>query len=199
MIKDWAKKLSIKDLIMYILIVIILVIAVIYVFQKKDINKIDTANLTTTSTSSKDTTTNKTTSTSKVIPFKNVTSRCNFRVTYPTIYTGITMPFTVKGILDKADTSKGCLWNELDSRAGDAEIFYNKNGEGWKSAGAAVPIITRIVPGGATTTMAFTVSFNLYVKALGLKSGTPIKIAFTELNIPPQPNPDTFDFQVSLK
>lgn len=183
-------------------VIIIIALSVYFLGSSKESakNESEEKNQPTIST----TTTNtpvKTTTTTKTVPAvaKNVTNKCNFRVTSPAMYSSVSMPFTVKGILDKADKSKGCDWHELDSRAGDAEIFYNRRGEGWKSAGTSVPIITRIVPGGASTTLAFSVSFNLYTQALGLTSGTPIKIVFTELNIPPQPNPDVFDFQVTLK
>ena len=132
-------------------------------------------------------------------PSEKMVSKCNFTVTSPAILSEVSMPLTIKGILDKADTTKGCMWNEESSRAGEAELFYNKNGEGWKSAGTSVPITVSGVPGAATTTLTFSASFGLYTKALGLASGTPLKITFTELNIPPQSNPDTFDFQVSLK
>ena len=133
------------------------------------------------------------------IPSENMVSKCNFTVTSPTIFSKVSIPLTIKGILDKADTTKGCMWNEGSLRAGEAELFYNKNGEGWKSAGTSVPIIITSVPGASTTTLAFSASFGLYTKALGLASNTPLKIMFTELNIPPQPNPNTFDFLVSLK
>ncbi len=126
-------------------------------------------------------------------------SKCNFKITSPVMYSNVSMPLVINGILDKADTSKGCLWEERLSRAGEAEIFYNRNGEGWKSAGTAVPIMTKSIAKAATTTLAFSVSFNLYTNALGLKSGTPLKVVFTELNIPVRPGPGTFTFPLTLK
>jgi hypothetical protein len=202
-IKDWIKKISVKDWFIIFLTVIVLAFVLTYLSSKKDVESdmsdiASTTLIATTSTSTTSTVKTKTT-TPKVIPSTNVISRCNFKVTSPTMYSSVSMPFTVNGLIDKEDTTKGCMWNENLSRAGDAEIFYNRNGEGWKSAGTAVPIITRVVPGGATTTLSFTVSFNLYTKALGLTSGTPIKITFTELNIPVQNNLDFFEFQVKLK
>ncbi len=192
---DFIKNMDNK--VKYSIAVIVVIILGLFLFGG---NKNSTDNKTVS-----EATTTKTTSTSKTVvkvpvgPSKNVMNRCNFRVTSPTMYSSVSMPFTVTGILDKADTTKGCIWDENASRAGNAEIFYNRRNEGWKSAGTAVPIITRVVPGGATTTMAFSVTFNLYTAALGLTSGTPIKVVFTELNIPEHANPDSFDFLVSLK
>lgn len=201
------KQINTKDLVIYILAGVIVIGGTFILWNKKDnvtTDVLDTqeesvATTTTSATVTKTPAKTTTTSAPKVIPSKNVTSRCNFEVTSPVMYSSVNMPFVVKGILDKANTSTGCMWNENASRAGDAEIFYNRRGEGWRSAGAAVPIMTTSSPGAATTTLAFSVSFNLYTQALGLTSGTPIKIVFTELNIPPQANPDIFEFQVTLK
>lgn len=201
MFKDWAKNLSQKEKIIYSLVVVVLVVGayLVLVDNKPKVEVKEDVVATTTTTVTPKNTAPKTVTTAPKGPSKNVMNRCNFRVTSPEMYSAVNMPFTVSGILDKADTSKGCMWNENATRAGEAEIFYNRRNEGWKSAGTAVPIITKSVPGAASTTMSFSVSFNLYTTALGLTSGTPIKIVFTELNIPVQTNPDIFDFQVTLR
>ena len=187
---DWVK---------IVLIAIVLIFALIYFWQKGNSNKTINAqnNAQTTASSTIKKTASNSKSSSSVAT--NVTSKCNFKVTSPAMYSNVSMPFTVKGTLNTADTKEGCVWNQNASRAGDAEIFYNKGGSGWQSAGTSVPIVTETIPGVASTSMTFSASFNLYTKSLGLTSGTPIKIVFTELNIPPQPNPDTFDFLVYLK
>lgn len=197
-IKDFIKKISMIGWIKIAVIVIILIGAIVYVSQKQVVIN-NTNNIVATTT--KATSTNKTTTSTKTAPAvaKNVMSKCNFRVTSPAMYSSVSMPFTVAGLLNTTDTTKGCVWNMASSRAGDAEIFYNKNSEGWKSAGTSVTIMTTFAPGMPTTTVAFSIPFNLYTQALGLKSGTPIKIVFTELNVSKQTNPDTFDFQVVLK
>ncbi|MFA5652120.1 MAG: hypothetical protein WC933_02030 [Candidatus Paceibacterota bacterium] len=197
-LKDSIKKIGIIDWIKFALIAIVLIAGSFYIFQKADVKKVDTSNNVATTTTK---TTPKTTTTVKTQPavLKNVTSKCNFKVVSPVMYAKVSMPFTVSGILDKSDTTKGCMWGETTSLAGNAEIFYNKNGTGWVSAGSPVSILTKGTPGMPSSYLSFSVSFNLYVTALGLQSGTPIKIVFTEFNIPVKPNPDTFDFLVSLK
>src|ERR1035437_7805096 len=120
---DFIKKISAVNWIKIAVIVIILVGVIIYVSQKKETIKVDTTKVIATTT----TTTNKTTTVVKKVPtiVSNVTNKCNFRVTSPAMYTKVTVPFTVKGLLDTADTSKGCMWTIESSRAGTAEIFYN--------------------------------------------------------------------------
>lgn len=195
---DFIKNMN--DKVRYSIIAVVIIILGLFIFGGENKNSVTNSNdnkAVSEATTTK--TTSKTVVKAPIGPSKNVLNRCNFRVTSPAMYSSVSMPFTVTGILDKADTTKGCIWDENSSRAGDAEIFYNRRNEGWKSAGTAVPIITRVVPGGAATTMSFSVTFNLYTAALGLTSGTPIKVVFTELNIPEHANPDSFDFLVSLK
>ena len=199
----FLKNIKMIDWVKIGVIAIVLISGIIYFSQKKD--NTEKTNTTATTTVSTTNTTSNTTVKKATLPVvtnataKNITSRCNLKITSPALNSYVTFPFTVKGILDKTDTTKGCDWNELASRAGDAELFYNRNGEGWKSAGTSVPIITSTTPGGATSTLAVSISFNLYTQALGLTSGTPLKIVFTELNIPEQPNPDKFEYQVYLR
>ena len=198
----FLKNIKMIDWIKIGVIAIIVISGIIYFSQKKDATENNTTATTTATSTTKTTNTPAVKKTTPVVTnttAKNITSRCNLKITSPALNSYVTFPFTVKGILDKADTTKGCDWNELASRAGDAELFYNRNGEGWKSAGTSVPIITSTTPGGATSTLAISISFNLYTQALGLTSGTPLKIVFTELNIPERTNPDKFEYQVYLK
>lgn len=195
----FLKNIKMIDWVKIGVIAIVLISGIIYLSQEKDVTEENITATTTTTSTTNTPTVKKTTPVVTNTTAKNITSRCNLKITSPALYSYITFPLTVKGILDKADTTKGCNWNELSSRAGDAELFYNRNGEGWKSAGTSVPIITSTTPGGATSTLAVSISFNLYTQALGLTSGTPLKIVFTELNIPEQVNPDKFEYQVYLK
>jgi hypothetical protein len=207
--KDFIKKVSLADWIKIILLIIVIIIGCVIIFSQNSNSSLQKTNTgiqaTTTATTSAPVKTTAssakkiTTTTSSSSVAKNVTSKCNFKVTSPTMYSSISMPFTINGIIDKTDTHESCIWNEAYSRAGEAEIFYDRNGEGWKSAGTQVPIITSSIPGKASTTLAFSASINLYTAAFGLNKGTPIKIVFTELNISDAPNPDTFDFIAYLK
>lgn len=190
---DFIKKISAVNWIKIALIAIVLIGVIVYVSQKKEVGKIDTTNsVATTTTSAK--TGSKTTSATAA----NVTSKCGFKITSPTINSGINVPFTVSGTVNKLNVN-GCIWNENNARAGLAEIFYNRNGEGWKTAGVSVPVYTSSIPGAPTTTVAFESTFNLNRTALGLGAGTPVKIVFTELNNPVQANPDNFYYLVYLK
>lgn len=190
-------KLNKKDLVIYVLIAVILIIGLFYLFPKKNIKTTGTNSVVATTTTK---TSTKTTGTKTVSPVAtNVMNKCNFKVTSPEINSRVTVPFTVYGLLNNADKSEGCMWASNGDLAGNAEIFYNKDNQGWKSSGTSVPIVIKGIPGGATSTLSFSVPFTLYAAALGLKSGTPIKIVFTEFNIPVQATPDTFNFQVYLK
>jgi hypothetical protein len=210
-IKEWFKKVCPIDmcksmtLCKYFVIIVVATTIIVYFLQSKSDDIIDVTpdqdNEVATSTNTIKPITNKTSVVSAITtPSKYSSSKCNFKIITPQIYSKITIPLSIKGILDKADLSNGCTWNENLSRAGQAELFYNRNGEGWKSAGTSVPIITSsLFNNTSTTTLAFSVSINLYTQALGLTSGTPIKIVFTELNILENKNPNTFEILYSLK
>jgi hypothetical protein len=195
---DYLKKISAINWIKIAIIAVLLIGGIVYFSQKKTTdNKTATQNnnsQVTTDTSATKTTVSK----PKPATAANVTTKCGLKITSPAINSSVDVPFVVKGVIDTLNV-KGCVWNESNARAGEAEIFYNRNGEGWRSSGTSVPIITSNIPGSPTTTLAFEASFNLNRTALGLGSGTPVKIVFTELNIPPQPNPDNLYYLVYLK
>ena len=185
----------------YIILIIVVLTMFAYLFQNKNLdiaNENVVATSTTTNTSSS-TITNTEKASVKTTPTYKTTTKCNLKITSPVAYTKVSMPLIVSGLLDVTDIKEACKWNAAYSRAGNAELFYNKNGEGWKSAGAAVPIFTSSYAPISTTTLKISVSLNLYVKQLGLASGTPLKIVFTELNIPERSNPNTFDYLLYLK
>ena len=200
-ITNWFISLSKKDKITYGVILVLIIIIICFSIQgkKNEVKTTDVSNNSVTSTNTNTNTTN--TKTVKTVPTvaRNVMNKCNFKITSPEINSSVSLPFTVKGVLNKADLSKGCVWKDNLTNGGTVEIFYNKNGMGWVSAGTAAQITLFTTPGVATSTLSFTLPLNLYANALGLGSGTPIKLVFTEFNIPAQQYPDTFDFTVYLK
>lgn len=134
----------------------------------------------------------------KKVVVSSYASKCGLTVTSPAIGSKITFPLTIKGTIDNSKASKlGCSWNVVSSRAGDAQIFYDLRNQGWTAPGVAVPMITST--GAVASTTAFSVGFNLYAKNIGLTSGTPIKITFTELKSLDNTKQDTFDLLVYLK
>ncbi len=198
------KKLNTIDWIKIILVAVVVIFAAFYIIKNNSTNttknsetKISTSTVSTSPSKSNTVTAKTSITNTSGAGTVNTTSKCNFKVTYPTIYSAVSVPFTVSGILNLSDTSKGCMWSQNLSRAGDAQIFYDKNGTGWMPAGTSVPIITSA--GNSTTTLDFSSEFNLNATALGLTSGTPIKIVFTELNVMSKPNPETFEYEVYLK
>jgi hypothetical protein len=199
------KKLSKMDWIKIILVAVVVIFAAFYIIKNNSTNttknsetKISTSTVSTSPSKSNTVTAKTSITNTSGAGTVNTTSKCNIKVTYPTIYSAVSVPFTVNGILNLSDTSEGCMWSQNLSRAGDAQIFYDKNGAGWMPAGTSVPIIESGT-GNSTTTLDFSVSFNLNATALGLTSGTPIKIVFTELNVMNKPNPETFEYEVYLK
>ena len=128
----------------------------------------------------------------------NTSSKCGLTVTYPLPGSKISFPLTIKGVIDNSKASKlGCSWNQVQSRGGLVQAFYNLNNNGWMAPGIPVSIITGT--GATASTTAFTAQLNVYTTNLGLSSGTPLKITFTELNEINDVNPDSFDMYVYLK
>lgn len=114
---------------------------------------------------------------------------CNVTISYPKANTAVTFPLTIKGSLDVLN--KNCTWNEGSLKAGTLEVAYNIKGTGWRTPGIAVPINIDNTS-QSTTTLNFTSTVNLPATALGVVSGTPLRLTFTELNISNNPAPRTF-------
>ncbi len=166
---------------------------------------------TTTDSGSKDNvsvttptgTTDKTTTT-KPKPVTTTTTstnggKCNLVITYPKAGAYVAFPLVVTGYIDTSNKS-GCSWYQNQLRAGDVQISYNLRNQGYLASGVPVPIITN----GSASNPAisnFQVSLNLATTPLGITTGTPIKLTFTELNVAgnPNPSPDHFDLNVYAK
>ncbi len=125
-------------------------------------------------------------------------SKCGFKITYPAPGASVSFPLTIKGTIDHTDAQKnmGCTWNEIQGRAGSAQLFYNFNNSGWKSQSIPVPIITSGTQ--VASTSAFSVSLNFLNQGVGLPSGSKMKITFLENEVGIT-NPKTFDFYVYFK
>ena len=184
---------------------IILLIIVLWVFISKGSSSpsntnINQATSTTVVPASTQTSTHAATPATAKITEGTTSGICNFVVTFPKANQAVTFPLTIIGYIDQAK-STGCLWNENLSRAGTVEVSYDVNGAGWQVPGVPVPIIANGSLGTAqsTSTLAFTAPVNLQTAVLGLRSGTPVKFTFTELNVTNVPNPDTFSEIVYLK
>ena len=121
---------------------------------------------------------------------------CNFKITYPTPNSSITFPLTIKGEISLLK-KYNCEWSQNQTLGGTVQIFYNLRNSGWKSPGIPTKINTS--SSVSTSTLALSAPVNMYASALGLPSGTPIKLVFTELNIENNPNPKTFSFIVYLR
>lgn len=187
-------------LIICITLCILLIAVVVNYLWKNNMNSASENNNVSTTSVAINSAINTNASTTKTILNTVPTKKCNLKIISPTLYSKVTMPLMVTGILNTTDIKEGCLWNNADSLAGYAELFYKKTGDtAWKSAGVPVPMLINSYPGLATTSLKVSVSLNLYVKPLGLISGTPLRIIFTELNILDKPNPNTFDYFIYLK
>lgn len=200
------EKINLKLIKNLFLIIIFLILALILVisFKKESLPVNNTDQAAISSSTSTDSQTNATTTTKKTTVTTNtsnvtkvLTEMCNLKITYPTAYSKITFPLTIKGNVDLSK-NYDCKWSENLSRAGSVQIFYNLKNTGWKSPGIPTEIYTAS-SGGSTTTLALTAPVNMYTAALGLPSGTPIKLVFTELNIKNISNPKTFSYIVYLK
>ncbi len=156
--------------------------------------------LSTTTTNISTTTTSKATI-NKPKTTTLLSSKCNFKITYPTAGSIVEFPLTIKGTIDRSDTNKyECIWEEIFTRAGTVQLFYNLRNSGWKSPGVAIPIVTSATTyTSSTSTITFSVGLNFFNAGIGLPSGSPIKITFIENNEKPHSPLDSFDFFVYLK
>ena len=127
-----------------------------------------------------------------------VSGMCGLRITSPVIYAHVGFPLTISGIMSFAQAQKdGCSWNTELSNAGSAELFYNLRNQGWTSSGTTVPV-TMANTGASTSTLSFTTTMNLYTTALGLTSGSPLKVVFTD-NPVHETTPHSFTFYLFVK
>lgn len=196
--KYLQNNLVVKAIISVVVLLILILIIGTYVNKVSKRSVLNEQGAVVSTSTESATTSNVIGTKAKTVPMPVLTygSKCGFTITSPALNTRISFPVVIKGIID--DSSKlNCSWNHVENRAGTAQSFYNLKNQGWKATGIAVPIITS---GGPTaSTSAFTVSLNAYSSALGLTSGTPIKIVFTEQPALNVKTPDTFDVIVYVK
>ena len=193
-----------KVILKTIIAIVVLLVGGIFLFtNEKNTKTSSIMNLTPSSTSivGASSTISSTTSiiktTNKTIS-PSYASKCGLTVAYPIINSSITFPLVVKGVIDNSKADElGCSWNVVSSRAGEAQIFYYSKSKGWVAPGISVPIVTST--GKVASTTAFSVSFNIYTKNLGISSGTPMKVVFTELKPLDYSKQDSFELLVYLK
>ena len=186
---------------LFIAVLVIILIAVLFISRGGDKpgtslnNQASTSTATTTTTSTGGKTTGgKTTTTSS-----SVSQKCNLKVTYPVSGGSISFPLVIKGTLDVSSTKVyPCTWNQNAQAAGTLQLFYNIRGAGWTAPGIPVSLFAEGTVNATSLTLSSAIlSLNAY--ALGIPSGTPIKLTFRELSTVSMPGNDTFDLIVYLK
>ncbi len=138
----------------------------------------------------------KTTTTTNTAQSAN--QKCNLHVSYPVSGSSIGFPLTIKGTLDIAGESKyPCVWTDTQQIAGTVQVFYDVNGTGWRPSGIPVSIFSSGTISTSTMDVASSI-ISLNSVALGIPSGTPIKLTLSDFV--PGGNPkNTFDIIVYLK
>ncbi len=124
---------------------------------------------------------------------------CGFRVTSPAANARVTFPLIVSGTIDntKAD-ALGCLWEKTASRAGTAQLYFYSKSAGWQPSGVPVAVTNNGLVASVASSSKFSVTLNAWTTTVGIYSGTPIKITFTEVEQPNGAKPRAFDFYLTL-
>lgn len=184
--------------------VILLLVGFLFITKNNQKNNTSLSVASTTDIVSTSSSSSESTSTVKIVKTtptltapKSSTSMCNIKITFPVANSKITFPLMIAGVID-LESKSDCVWNNNLSMGGSVEIYYNLKNTGWKSAGIPASLYTSGT-GGSTSTLAVKANVNMYTEALGLVSGTPIKLVFTELNIINNSNPKTFSYITYLK
>ncbi len=62
--------------------------------------------------------------------------KCGITIMHPVIGATVSFPLDVKGEVDNRDHERiGCLWASFEGQAGNAKVFANIDGSGWKPVG----------------------------------------------------------------
>ncbi len=154
-----------------------------------------TSSTTASSTSASKTSGTKTTTTTT----SSYATKCNLKITSPIAYAKAGFPLVVQGTLDISGTKTyPCTWNENAQSAGTVQLFYNVRNTGWQSPGIPVSLFAQGTVNATSLSVSSAIlSLNAY--ALGIPSGTPIKLTFRELDLPTSPSKNTFDLIFYLK
>ena len=121
---------------------------------------------------------------------------CGLVVTSPIPKSSVTFPLVIKGVVDNSDREKlGCSWQMFEGQAGTAEIYFKDGNNEWKKLGTTVPVP---VENWMSVKTFFSVSLNFNNEGIGLPTGTPMKVVFTEENASGIPPVDTYELPLVL-
>lgn len=125
-------------------------------------------------------------------------SSCGLTINSPAANAHVSFPLTVTGTIDNTNSSAlGCSWTMFEGQAGTAQLyFFDQGNNNWHVLGN--PIIVPVSNWMTVGPVSFTIPVNFNNSGLGLSSGNPMKITFTEEN-PSGATPDTFDLPLVLQ
>jgi hypothetical protein len=106
----------------------------------------------------------------------------------------VSFPLTVTGTIDNSNTQTP--WTMFEGQAGTAQLYYNYQNSGWKVIGSSAPIKVKDWTAKSTT---FTTTLNFNNEGIGLASGTPMKVTFTEEDPSGQGQTETVELPIVLK
>jgi hypothetical protein len=123
--------------------------------------------------------------------------KCGFSVSSPQANSSVTFPLTIKGVVDNSKAQQlGCSWSMFEGAAGGAQLYYNYQNQGWKTLNTPRAIT---VSSWMTTTTPFEFTMPFDNSSIGLPSGTPLKIIFSEDNASGLPPVDSYELPLILK
>ncbi len=184
----------------WVVVAIILIIILFVATRQSSVGPVSNESTTTTETQTSGTSVSGGTSGTKTNTGTSglLSAKCNLKISYPLAYSRASFPLVIKGTVDLSGKKYPCTWNENNQVAGTVQVFYNIANTGWKAPG--VPVLLYSESSNASSTHDVSsgiISLNSF--ALGIPSGTPVKLHLIELNINDNKNPNTFDIIVYLK
>jgi hypothetical protein len=125
-----------------------------------------------------------------------VVGKCGLTVTSLSPNDKVGFPLTITGNIDNSNFKQlGCSWGSYKGVGGSAQLYFNYNNEGWKILGKTSMISA---PNWTSIKSSFSTTLNFNNSGIGLPSGTPLKIVFSDDNATGLP-PDTFELPIILK
>ena len=123
-------------------------------------------------------------------------SHCGLTINYPTPTSTVSFPVTISGTIDNNNASTlGCSWTMYEGQAGTAQLYFLENNN-WHQINT--PFILHVSDWMTLGPVLFSVIINFNNNWIGLSSGTPMKIIFTEEN-PSGTTPDTLTLPIILQ